>query len=215
MKIYTLLIITTLAASAASSQEFRINAYGNYVFDDKVESYYSSYNYFNATIRGGLLWGAGLEFRLHEYYGLELLYLRQDTKAPVHYYDINSVGDKNADVDVRINWAMASAVRSMSGNEKVDPYGGFMLGAAFISAKNPETQSSSSSTKFAWGMKLGTNIWLTERLGLKVQMQLLVASQAAGGSLYFGSGGSGVGVTAYSTMAQFSLGGGLAFRFGH
>ena len=215
MKIFIFLIITLLAASAAYTQEFRINGYANYVFDDKVESYYSSYNYFNAVIRGGLLWGAGIEFRLHDEYGLELLYLRQDTKAPVHYYDYTAITDKNADVDVGISWAMASAVRSMGDNEKVEGYAGMMLGAAFISAKNPETQSSSSATKFAWGVKLGSNIWLTERMGVKIQMQLLVASQAAGGSLYFGSGGSGVAVTAYSTMAQFSLGGGLTFRLGH
>ena len=44
MRKYTLLIIVSVVAVAARSQETRINAYGHYVFDDKVESYYSSTN---------------------------------------------------------------------------------------------------------------------------------------------------------------------------
>jgi hypothetical protein len=31
----------------------------------------------------------------------------------------------------------------------------------------------------------------------------------------FGTGGAGTAVTAYSSMQEFGLGGGLVFRFGH
>ena len=102
MRKYTLLITVSVVAVAARSQETRIHVCGNYVFDDKVESYYSSTNYFNGTIQGGDLWGAGLEFKVHDEYGLEFMYLRQDTKASVHYYDVGSVGDKDNDVDLGV-----------------------------------------------------------------------------------------------------------------
>jgi hypothetical protein len=39
------------------------------------------------------------------------------------------------------------------------------------------------------------------------------AVQSAGGGLYFGTGGGGAGVSTYSSMYQFGLGGGLAFQF--
>jgi hypothetical protein len=211
MKFYTLLFLTSFTVSIVYSQEIRLNAYGHYVFDDKVESFYSNTNYFNGTIKGGLLWGGGLEFAVPDY-SFELLYLRQDTKAPVHYFDMPSVSEKNTDLDLDINWLMASANRLIPSSAEVEPYAGVMLGVAMMSGHNPEKQTSASATKFAWGLRLGSNFWIADRLGIKVQAQLLCAAQAAGGSLYFGTGGAGAAVTTYSTMAQFSLGGGLVFK---
>src|SRR5215471_13019758 len=86
-KIFVSLILLT-SLSAAYSQNTRLNVYGAYAFDDKVDNSYS-YNtagYFHGTIKGGFLWGGGLEFRLQEYYGLELLYQRLDTHVPLDYY---------------------------------------------------------------------------------------------------------------------------------
>ena len=97
---------------------------------------------------------------------------------------------------------------------KAEPYGGFLLGMAIINADNPENETSSSATKFAWGARLGTNIWASDRMGIKLQMQLLSVPQGAGGGLYFGTGGAGAGITTYSTILQFALGGGLTFKLG-
>ena len=97
---------------------------------------------------------------------------------------------------------------------KAEPFGGFMLGMAIINADNPETDYSNNATKFAWGARLGANIWASERVGVKLQMQFLSVPQAAGGGLYFGTGGAGVGVTTYSSIFQFALGGGLTFKLG-
>ncbi len=90
-----------------------------------------------------------------------------------------------------------------------------MLGVAIIDGKNPDNGTSQSATKFAWGFRLGTNVLVSERLGFRFQAQLQSATQAAGGGLYFGTGGAGVGVTTYSSMTQFVLGGGVFLRLGH
>lgn len=214
MKKYMLLFVISCRACLASAQDVRLNGYGNYVFQDQVESFYSNTNYFNGIIEDGFMWGGGLEFKLHDGYALELLYLRHDTKAYVHYYDIASVGDRDADIDLDINWIMAGFTRFMPGNEKLEPFGGMMLGVAVINGANPENKVSESATKFGWGVRLGTNVWASDRFGLKFQAMLVSATQAAGGGIYFGTGGTGAGVTTYSTMAQFVLGGGLIFKFG-
>lgn len=213
-KISLLLLVTSLAFSAHS--QVRLNAYGNYVFDDGVDSYYSNTDYFNGTIKGGFLWGAGLEYGVNDYYGIELLYNRLDTHAPVEYYDNSSIGNniKNADIDLGLSYIMIGGVRYMKPHDKVDPYGGFLLGMAVIDAHNPVNGNSNSSTKFAWGMRLGTNIWASDRVGVKLQAQILSIPQGSGGSLYFGTGGAGAGISTYSTMLQFVLGGGLTFKLG-
>jgi hypothetical protein len=216
-KVFLILLITGLV-SAANAQNVRLNVYGGYVFDDHIDNGYSSSTagYFSGTVKGGFLWGGGLEFRLHDYYGLELLYQRLDTHAPVDYYPYTGIGGvKNASVNLGVNYIMVGGMRSMQRpGSKAEPYGGFMLGMAIINADNPETETSSNATKFAWGLRLGTNIWASDRVGIKLQMQLLSIPQGAGGGLYFGTGGAGAGITTYSTILQFALGGGLVFKLG-
>lgn len=51
-----------------------------------------------------------------------------------------------------------------------------------------------------------------EVAGIRLQAQLLSPVQAAGGGFYFGTGGSGIGVSTYSSIYQFNLGGSLVFR---
>jgi opacity protein-like surface antigen len=213
-KIIFCLVLTIIIGLNSYSQKARLNVYGNYVFDDKVDSYYSNTSYFNGKIKGGFQWGGGVEFRLHENYGLELMYLRQDTKVPMEYYDYNENDVKHTNFDLAINYIMAGGVRSMRTSEKAEPFGGLMLGMAILDAKNPDKSTSSSATKFAWGARLGANIWASEKVGIKLQAQILSVPQGAGGGLYFGTGGVGAGVSTYSTMLQFGLGGGLTFQLG-
>jgi hypothetical protein len=86
---------------------------------------------------------------------------------------------------------------------------------AIFNIKNPETGRSDTKTKFAWGAKLGLNIWASDNVGIKMQAGLLSAVQAAGGGFYFGTGGGGAGISTYSTFYQFNIGGGLTFRMGN
>ena len=213
-KFFFFFVLTICIGISGYSQKARLNLYGNYVFDDKVDSYYSNTSYFNGKIKGGLQWGGGVEFRLHENYGLELMYLRQDTKVPMEYYDYNDNDVKHTDFDLSINYILAGGVRSMRTSAKAEPFGGLMLGMAILDAKNPDKNNTESATKFAWGARIGTNIWASEKVGIKLQAQILSVPQGAGGGLYFGTGGVGAGVSTYSTMLQFGLGGGLTFQLG-
>jgi len=198
-----------LIAVCAQAQGVRLNGYAAYVFDDKFDSYYSSTDYVNGKIKGGFQWGVGLEVTPREDLGVELLYIRQDTEAPVTFY---SGIDRNKTIDLGISYIMLGGTHYRMLGEKIEPYGGLMLGMAIFSNKNPDQGAEDSATKFAWGIRLGTNVWVSEKVGIKLQAQLLSAVQGAGGSLYFGTGGAGAGVSTYSSLLQFALGGGLVFK---
>jgi hypothetical protein len=208
-KIFLLTTLALIAVIGAYAQKsVMLNAYGAYVFDDKFDTYYSSNVYLEGKIRGGFQWGAGIEVKLREDTGVELIYFRQDTEAPIH-----GGGFLDNNIDLGINYIMLAGVRYLPVNsEKFEPYAGLMLGMAIYSNKNPEYGQESSATKFAWGFRLGSNIWVSEKVGIKIQGLLLSSVQAAGGGLYFGTGGAGAGVSSYSTLYQFGLGGGLVFR---
>jgi len=198
----------------ASAQHTRLNGYALYVFDDQFDSYYDNNNYYEGKFKGGLQWGVGLEYTPSPMNGIELIYLNQQTTA-LTTYAIPGSGVKTTNFDVGFNWLLLAGNRYMrKPGSKVEGFGGFMLGAAFINVDNPVNGNSNSATKFAWGFRLGANIWASERVAIKLKTQVLSAVQGAGGGLYFGTGGGGVGVSTYSSMYQFGLGGGIAFALG-
>ncbi len=195
----------------AAAQEFRLNGYVNYTFDDRFDSRYSNTSYFNGKIEGNVMWGVGVEYMLAPSYGIELQYQRMDTNVPVNYW---RNGDVFRDIELGINYISVGLTRYLAINDIVEPFGGAMIGLMIADNKSPAAGEPTSSTKFAWGLRLGSNFWLTDYIGLKVQAQLFSAVEAVGGGFYIGTGGVSGGISPYSTIYQFGLGGGLAFRFG-
>jgi opacity protein-like surface antigen len=195
---------------SAFGQEKRINLYSAYVFDDSFETINSSTSYYNGKIIGGYQWGAGVEVKPNEELGVELLYIHQNTNAPVAYYDLTA---KSRDLDIGVSYILLGGNRYMK-TGKVEPYGGILLGAAVFNNQHPQSGEGTSETRFAVGARLGVNVWTSDRVALKLQAMFLSSVQGVGGGFYFGTGGAGTGVSTYSTITQLSLGGGLGFRLG-
>lgn len=197
------------------SQEVRLNTYAGYVFDDRVSSYYSSSSYYEGTIKGGFQWGAGLEYKLPNGKGIELQYLRQDTQAPMVYQDGGILGGQiqRTTFDLANNYILVNGNNYFQVNDKVEPYFGAGIGMIISNATNPDNGRNQNSTKFAWGIRGGSNFWLADNVGIKIQASLMSAVQGAGGGIYFGTGGVGTGISTYSTIYQFGFQGGLVFRF--
>jgi hypothetical protein len=215
ISLFILLITITIAAS--SQQKLRLNGYANYVFDDSYDSYYDPHNYYNGKIQGGFQGGVGLEYMIQPRYCVELMWLHQSTHAPTYYWDgASSLKEKYANFETNIDYVMIGGDGHFSQpKSKVEGYGGLFLGMAFLGAKNPDNGNHGTTEKFAWGARLGANVWAGEKFGIKLQAQLTSVSQGAGGGLYFGTGGAGVGLSTYSSIYQFGLGGGLTFKLGH
>ncbi|HEY5824416.1 MAG TPA: hypothetical protein VIT44_08630 [Cyclobacteriaceae bacterium] len=201
----------------AQDKDIRLNLYGGYVFDDKFDSYYDNSNFYDGKIVGGFQWGGGIEYMLRPEYGIEILYLRQDTHAPTTYAtgSTGPVNIKETDFDLAMNYIMLGGARHVVASDgKVEGFGGLMAGMAIAELKDPVTGREASAEKFAWGLRLGGIFWASEKAGIKLQAQLVSAVQSMGGGFYFGTGGAGVGVGSYSTIYQFTLGGGLVFKLG-
>jgi hypothetical protein len=210
MKKLLFFLLFGVSSSLLVAQNVRLNGYAGYVFDDKVSEFVTPNNYFEGEVKGGFLWGIGLEYLFDENTGLELLYMRQDTKAPIAYWDN---GEQSREFDLAVNWIMLGGVQYLTENPKIHPYMGGMLGVALLDLSNSIT-GSKNSTKFAWGIRGGAVFWANEKLGIKLQANLMSAVQGVGGSFYFGTGGSGVGISSYSSLLQFGLGGGLTIKIG-
>lgn len=196
---------------AQTSPSVRFHGYATYAFtDNKVESYYSSTDYFRGKINGGFQYGGGIEVMPAPAIGIEITYLRLDSKAPTYYW--GTISEQYTNFDLSQNWLFLSFNKYLQVSPKIEPFGGFQAGMDILNIKNPDNGNSGTVTKFAWGIKAGTNIWVNEKVGLKLQLGLMSAVQAIGGGFYFGTGGGGAGISGYSTYFQFNLGGGLVIK---
>jgi opacity protein-like surface antigen len=183
--------------------QVRLTGYTTYVFDDNhVDAYYSSTSYYSGTIKGGFQYGGGLEVMPFPGAGIEFTYLRLDSKADMHYYGVSS--EKHTNFDMASNYLFLSFNKYVPVNPKIEPFAGLQLGMGIYNFTNPENNNTDGSTKFAWGIKAGMNVWASQKVAIKLQANLISAVQAFGGSFY--------GVSGFSTFWQFSLGGGLVFR---
>ncbi len=214
-KAYLLLLMLIPAATYAQHRgEVRLNGYANYIFDDNFDSYYSTSDYYDGTLNGGLQWGVGLEYLVAPNQGVSLTYLRQDTESPTTYFDPYAVTNpvRSKTFDVSINNILLGSTRYFRVSPVFEPYGGIQIGMAIIGVSNSANGTSTSGSKFAWGFNLGSNLWFTDRVGLKLEGNMRSVTQAVGGGLYFDYTGTTGSVVTYSTILQFGLGGGIVVR---
>jgi hypothetical protein len=209
--IFFVIALLIFVVDSSYSQKVRLNGYALYNFDDDIATT-DGINYFNGTIKGGLLWGFGLEYDITKSHGVELYYFREDTDVPANYYTGTNYTQT---FKMAANYILIGNVSYLNmRNSRIEPFGGGMIGMAIIENKEPLVGAPTSTTKFAWGLKAGLNIMASKRVGLKLQAQLLSAVQSTGGGLYVGTGGTGAGMSTYSSMLQFGLGGGITIKLG-
>ncbi|NVK49388.1 MAG: outer membrane beta-barrel protein [Cyclobacteriaceae bacterium] len=213
MKKY-LFILLFLSSQAILAQSIRFNTYAGYIFKNSFNSYYSSSSFYEGTVQDGFRWGLGIEYQPAPELGVEIQYLRQNTNAPTRYADGGFLGGdiQNTDFDLGLNWVMVNGNRYFPMNDVVEPFVGAGIGLGIFSIKNPDNGNSSTATKLGWNVRGGSNFWLAENVALKLQASLFSAVQSVGGGFYFGTGGSGAGLSTYSTLYQFGFEGGLVFR---
>jgi len=201
--IFSLLFIFTTISKA----QFRINPYASYAFNCHIDTYD-----YSGTLKGGLLWGAGLEYNLASVYGAELLYKHMGSDAPMTYYDqpISSWSRYNT-YNYNLNYIMFGANRYLSIN-RFELYSGLLIGMAIFNVNDQILDINDGFTKFAWGGRLGSNIALGPKVKIKLQAELLSAIQSLSAGLNLNLNGISPNVNTNSSMFQFNIGGGLVLQ---
>jgi hypothetical protein len=191
----------------------RLNLYGAYTFNDGFDVASDINTYYHGTVKGGAVWGAGLEYAYNPSGSAELMYLHRSTTVPTTFKFGAGTDVKNETFNLKHDYILLSGDGHYGHGGKVDGYGGLMLGVLFSNLEAPSQQKTASHTNFAWGGRLGANIWMSPKLGIKLQAQVLTSSKATGGSYYYSWYGP-IYLNEYTTLWQFSLGGGLIFKLG-
>lgn len=213
MKKIFLLLVLAGTMTTMMGQHARLNFYGAYTFDDGFDVVNDANTFYNGTIKGGLQWGAGLEYLFNKQSSAEILWLHRSTTVPANFKFGSNTQLRSETFDLKHDFIMLSGDGHFGGGGKAEGYAGIMAGVLISNLEAPSLGKSSNNTNFAWGGRVGTNIWFSPKLGLKLQALILSASRATGGDYYWSWYGP-IYLTEYSTVWQFSLGGGLAFKLG-
>lgn len=172
-------------------------------------NFYDSYG----RIDGAWNLGGSLKFNLNRDFGIELMYNHINTQSGLYDYGYNN--EKYVGGDLQMDYIMIGGVESFTiHNSTVRPFIGGFLGAAVMTPGAEPGYDNSSETKFAVGVQLGTNIYVSPRVGLQLKAQLLSPVDGAGTGFYFSNYGSGGGISTYSSIYQFSLNAGLIIGLG-
>ena len=193
----------------------RINFYSAYTFDDGFDVVRDANTFYNGTVKGGYQWGAGLEYLFNPQSSAEILYLHRSTTVPANFKFGSNTQLRSETFDLKHDFIMLSGDGHFAKRgSKAEGYAGLMAGVLISNLEAPSLGRSSSNTNFAWGGRIGTNVWLSSKLGIKLQALILSASRATGGDYYWSWYGP-IYLTEYTTLWQFSLGGGLTFKLGN
>lgn len=182
------------------AQRVELTPFGGYVFASKM---YASNG--NVRFLGNAQYGAILSVAVSRVCDVDLIYNRSDTKAEINVSDY-----PYKQVPLSINYMQIGFTKNFRVHPKVSPFVGFNLGACLMAPK----EDYYDAWFFSMGLNAGAKIYLSNHFGLRLQAQGLFPVEGSGYSFFVGTGGTGGGVSLYSSMIQFGLTGSLIFRIG-
>ena len=164
----------------------------------------------------GSQWGGFASFSLRPDTKLELSYLNSQSTAT--YYPYSYVGQSHPELSnlnspVTIQYFQLGSVYQID-KGKAAPFFGAYLGAAYFhpTGTAPVGWTLSDKWYFAVSLAGGVKLYVSDRFGIRLQGRLLLPMFFSGGSMYVGTGGTGVAVGAGIPIVQGDVGVGVFLR---
>jgi len=206
MKILKSNFIIALAAlfiGSSAFAQFEITPQAGYQIGSKY-----SYNggYFKLT--DGAQYGLTLNFDINPVGGqVEIMYAYQGADLRVQDYFIPELSNETFITNMTAHHVQFGFIQNFNEDEAFRPFIGMSAGFTIF---DPSDSLYESRTKFSFGLTGGIKYFFTDRLGMRIQAQLLMPIEWGG--VYYTNGG-GV-ITTGGTLVQLNFTGGLIFRLG-
>lgn len=205
-----LLLITPAISRAQGKVE--LSPFGGYMFGGSLNFYEGKFKVNNAAN-----YGVAMDIKLDSETQIELMWTQMGTDAkfePYYGYDYLATNT----FDMNVGYIQIGGVREMD-LDKVRPFGVFTLGTTYFIPKNVEFADPSYvdiDDEWLFSMTLGggAKIWFTDRVGIRLQGNLMLPMFWGGAGFTVGAGGSGFYVGTGTSMVQGSFTGGLIFALG-
>lgn len=212
--ILTLTLISSSTKSYASEEsdfsgtEISINPTYGFMF---AESFQTEFG--RVYLHQGPVYGVSMGIRMSSWNEYEVSWSHQVTlaDADIYYYNrFNNIVDEYTSGDLAIDYFTVGMNGIKELSDRFSIYGGLHAGLVVFTPRNSNI---AAIERFAVAMKGGLRVSITDNIGIRLQPQLFVPLQSIGADVFVGSGGSGVGISGYSTITQFGGSAGLSVTF--
>jgi len=194
------LLIAFVFIATATMAQVDLVGYGGYQFGSRT---FINPNYLR--LKSNPNYGVNLELGVRPDLRIQLSWMGSATYFRLEGFN----GLVLQQEDVNVNYYQIGALRPFPVSKVVEPFGSFTMGMTHF---NMLSNAFNDEFRFSITFGLGTNIWLTETVGLRMHARLLAPINWAGLGFFCGTGGCNTGVSAGSTFISGDVGGGLVFR---
>jgi len=211
VSVFALIIILFLAPNVSKGQaKVEISPFAGYMFGGSLKLYEGKLKADNAAN-----YGVALDIKVAPDMQIELLWTQMNTQAQFNsYYGYDYLATNKFDMNV--GYIQIGSVREMDYGQ-VHPFGVVTLGATYFMPSNVTYRDDNSSVnvddewKFSMTIGAGAKIWITDKVGIRLQGNLMLPMFWGGAGFTVGTGGAGFSVGAGTSMVQGSFTGGLIF----
>ena len=153
----------------------------------------------------GFSYGFGFDIPVDRYMQAEISWSMGSSNVSLDQY----LGSNVPLTDLNIHTFQAGALVEPNKGKKVSPFGLFSLGATLFS---PTDAKYSEEWRFSIALGGGVKVYLSDKVGLRFQGRLMIPMVFEGTSVYFGTGGGGIAVGAYTAFVEGDFSGGIFYR---
>jgi opacity protein-like surface antigen len=213
ISVVALLIIFMIVPAISFAQgKVEISPFAGYMFG-------GSLNFYEGKLKAenNLNYGVAVDFKLEEDTQIELMWTQMGTTAQFEpYYGYYELATNSFDMNV--GYIQIGGVREMN-LDQIRPFGVFTLGTTYFIPKdvtyiNDEPVDVESQWKFSMTLGAGAKIWFTDRVGIRLQGNLMLPMFWSSTGFAVGTGGGGFYVGGGTSMVQGNFTGGLIFALG-
>jgi len=199
-----------LIPETAGAQKLEITPFGGYFFAGKMAVREGDLN-----VKNDANYGVMIDYEVRRDILIELMFNRTDTRLVLKQYP----SGVNKDLfDMSETYLHIGGLYRTQEMENGYVFTTFSLGATLFAPKidtylsdDGETVNVSDDWRFSIALGAGIKYFLSDKIGIRTQIRLLMPIYFAGGSLYFGTGGSGASLGAGTVLAQADITAGLIF----
>jgi hypothetical protein len=201
---FLLILILFVPDVIMAQGKIELTPFGGYMFGGRMRFYEG-----DLKIQDNANYGLAMDVEIANNTKLELFWNQMMTTAEFRpFYGYESL--RIDPFDVNVGYIQIGSVREVD-YDNIRPFIALTLGTAYFS---PQDTQYKQTWKFAASLGGGAKIWLSDRVGIRLQGRLLMPMFWGGVGFTVGTGGSGFTVGAGSSMIQGDLTGGLIIALG-
>ncbi|NCA86794.1 MAG: hypothetical protein EOM83_14705 [Clostridia bacterium] len=205
---FTLLFFLAPVVSQAQAQ-IEVSPFAGYMFGGSLKLYEGKLKAENAAN-----YGVAVDFKIAPDMQIELMWTQMNTEAQFNtYYGYDNLATRKFDLNV--GYIQIGSVREMD-FDKVHPFAVVSLGTTYFIPSNVTYLDGTptdvdSEWKFSMTVGGGAKIWISDKVGIRLQGNLMLPMFWGGAGFTVGTGGAGFTLGAGTSMVQGSFTGGLIF----